>query len=465
MLSRILIVEDEYPARERLVSYLRKIDLNIGVIDIANNGCQALSKLRSNFPDVIITDIHMPQINGLELIQEVRKVDQQVPIIVLSCHESFQYAQELLRLGITDYLIKDLITPIDLYNVLSPLANDNLHLSNSQRDNCRNKDNHSEWFLACYVPDKGQLEKIEHSLEQLIIAVDTPEVHSKIFKIVCANEDSIIVELIERLNKLFATVFFGLSSQSGSVKEARDALEYSRFYDRHGIVRYSMIRAYQAPLPADIYLKLHTLEEALEDSDGSTVMKLVNELFRFKLSGIMGYYLASKVVGHLAEIAHGFCFRNQTTISAVFLDVQNPLDQIDLISSSIEYSHLFSNLFVKLIAVTSTTDEQLNISPFVLRSIEIINYRYQEPLSLESVAIELGIHPVHLSRIFKSELNINFKRYLNRRCVPNGKIYTSGIGYANLNVVFPYYECNKVVYWQQRSITDKKFIFIFWQSY
>ena len=51
------------------------------------------------------------------------------------------------------------------------------------------------------------------------------------------------------------------------------------------------------------------------------------------------------------------------------------------------------------------------------------------------------------------------KRYLNQRCIPNGKIYTSNIGYSGLNVVFPYYEFNKIVYWQQRSITNKQFLF------
>lgn len=51
------------------------------------------------------------------------------------------------------------------------------------------------------------------------------------------------------------------------------------------------------------------------------------------------------------------------------------------------------------------------------------------------------------------------KRYLNSRCVPNGKIYVYRIGYSDLDVVFPYYENNRVVYWQKRSITNKQFTF------
>jgi DNA primase len=51
------------------------------------------------------------------------------------------------------------------------------------------------------------------------------------------------------------------------------------------------------------------------------------------------------------------------------------------------------------------------------------------------------------------------KRYLNNRCISNGKMYVLGVGYCGTNVVFPYYEFRKVVYWQQRSIIDKRFLF------
>lgn len=51
------------------------------------------------------------------------------------------------------------------------------------------------------------------------------------------------------------------------------------------------------------------------------------------------------------------------------------------------------------------------------------------------------------------------KRYLNKRCIANGKIYVLGVGYCGTDVVFPYYEFRSVVYWQQRSIIDKRFLF------
>ena len=51
------------------------------------------------------------------------------------------------------------------------------------------------------------------------------------------------------------------------------------------------------------------------------------------------------------------------------------------------------------------------------------------------------------------------KKYLNRRCISNGKMYVQGVGHCGTDVVFPYYEFRKIVYWQQRSITDKRFLF------
>lgn len=58
-----------------------------------------------------------------------------------------------------------------------------------------------------------------------------------------------------------------------------------------------------------------------------------------------------------------------------------------------------------------------------------------------------------------TKMSTMIKSYLNRRMVSNGKAYVLGVGYCGLNVVFPYREFTKIVYWQQRSITDKLFLF------
>jgi|GEM_PF-593697 Response regulator containing CheY-like receiver domain and AraC-type DNA-binding domain len=114
----VLVVDDELPAREML-SYL--IDWKTTAFEItalAKNGRDALAKYEEFRPDLIITDIQMPVMDGLALIKAIKEISKDPKFVILSCHEQFSYAREAIKMGVTDYLIKDLITPQDLLTVL-----------------------------------------------------------------------------------------------------------------------------------------------------------------------------------------------------------------------------------------------------------------------------------------------------------------------------------------------------------
>lgn len=115
---KVLVVDDEKPARETISHLIKWEDTDFRIVDWAKNGKEAFKKYNLYKPDLIITDIQMPVMDGLELIKEVRKTDTEQKFIILSCHEEFQYAKEAIKMGVTDYLLKDLLTPQDLYNVL-----------------------------------------------------------------------------------------------------------------------------------------------------------------------------------------------------------------------------------------------------------------------------------------------------------------------------------------------------------
>ncbi len=115
---KVMVVDDELPARE-ILSYL--IDWKTTAFEIvatAKNGKDALEKYQTSRPDLIITDIQMPVMDGLALIKAIKQVNQTSKFMILSCHEQFSYAREAFQMGVTDYLIKDLITPQDLYAAL-----------------------------------------------------------------------------------------------------------------------------------------------------------------------------------------------------------------------------------------------------------------------------------------------------------------------------------------------------------
>lgn len=124
-MKTVLIVDDERPARELLKMSLNWQELGFAPPEEASNGVQALEKYRAHLPDFVITDIQMPVMDGLEMIAEIRKIHPEQRIIILSCHESFSFAKQAIRLGVVDYLIKDELDPRALAEILlSPSADE-----------------------------------------------------------------------------------------------------------------------------------------------------------------------------------------------------------------------------------------------------------------------------------------------------------------------------------------------------
>lgn len=103
--ATLLIIDDDEVVRESLAAYLE--DSNFKVLQ-ALNGLQGLQIFESEQPDLVICDLRMPQIDGLELIRRIRQTASETPIIVLSGAGVMSDAVEALRLGAADYLIKPL---------------------------------------------------------------------------------------------------------------------------------------------------------------------------------------------------------------------------------------------------------------------------------------------------------------------------------------------------------------------
>lgn len=106
---RVLIVDDEEIIRRGLRVILEEIVTGFLVAGTAGNGVEALEILKEQKIDAVITDIRMPQMSGIDLIRQIRMQWPQMPIVILSGHDDYEYLREALREGVKDYLLK----PID----------------------------------------------------------------------------------------------------------------------------------------------------------------------------------------------------------------------------------------------------------------------------------------------------------------------------------------------------------------
>ena len=118
---KVFLVEDEILTREGIRDNVDWRASGFEFCGEAADGEIALPLLRTTQPDVLITDIKMPFMDGLQLIKIVRERMPWVKIIILSGHDEFEYAQEALNLGVTAYLLKP-VTVQKLQNVLQKLA-------------------------------------------------------------------------------------------------------------------------------------------------------------------------------------------------------------------------------------------------------------------------------------------------------------------------------------------------------
>ena len=106
MRHNILIVDDEQLIRQGLRARIEYLGIDVDEIFEAENGLMAL-RLQEEHPiDVVITDIRMPDMDGLELIQEMQKKNNQIKFVVLSGYAEFSYAETAIRLGVKAYLLK-----------------------------------------------------------------------------------------------------------------------------------------------------------------------------------------------------------------------------------------------------------------------------------------------------------------------------------------------------------------------
>ncbi len=112
----LLYVEDHKDARDSSLNIFEEFFDNIIV---AVDGEEGITKFEQNKIDIIITDINMPKLNGLEMISKIRKINKNIPVLVLSAYSDSGYFMESIRLGVDGYLLK----PIELDQFIQSLDN------------------------------------------------------------------------------------------------------------------------------------------------------------------------------------------------------------------------------------------------------------------------------------------------------------------------------------------------------
>jgi len=163
----ILIVEDEIELRSSYVEYFK---LYFKKIYLASNGEDALLLFKNQSIDIIFTDINMPKLDGISFIKQIRSIDTNVHIIIISAYESTDYLIEAIELNLITYLIKP-VKIIDFKNtiekIITKLDKSCIELNHKYRWNTEslvlylknkkiNLSNYEILFLDCLIKNKNK---------------------------------------------------------------------------------------------------------------------------------------------------------------------------------------------------------------------------------------------------------------------------------------------------------------------
>jgi len=419
----------------------------------------------------------MPVMDGLELIRRIRMIDEHKKIIILSCHESFSYAKEALRLGVYDYLIKDALTAETLYNTLLnafPESNVMADLTAAPKTSVQKgilsrvlekgftcneaaaqlqsylKHNNEYFCLAVRseTPQKFLLNfinKISEDLKKLLLNLGGGEYYmadSNVLLILAliprdysrlnmANHQFRLIQSIRTLLKRYtdSRVTVGVSNNSADafnlyeiVNQARHALECRVFLGKGRTLYYESVKNQAQAAQIEILnVRLEKINSAIETGNLKTLKKEISGLYKKDLQGMMQYNYLQHINNVLLGMLTSFCAKKKIPFSSVFgsnlisVDVTNEFETVNEMCEW--YLERFDNLFEAI----WETDNKIS-HPKVKKIQNYIDKNYcSSDLSLETIANIFDMHKVYLARIFKNSTGKTVNEYISEVRIEHAK--------------------------------------------
>lgn len=146
MVYKLLIVDDEEIEREGMANYIEWDKFEVKVVETAWNGIDGLEKIRKTLPDIVLTDIKMPEMNGIELIHQAKQEFPEIEFIVLSGYGEFEFTSKAMEEGVRHYLLK----PCDEIQIQEVLDKVKKEIGRKREWNQREKEYQTK--VKCLLP-------------------------------------------------------------------------------------------------------------------------------------------------------------------------------------------------------------------------------------------------------------------------------------------------------------------------
>ena len=142
MMKKVMIVEDEELILQGIRNIIDWEALGLDVVHMAHDGMEALELWEKEPVHIVVTDISMPEMDGLIILRKIREMDEQVRFIILTGYDEFSYAREAVRLDVENYILK----PVNEEELERQLRETVQKLEEMDKEKIRYIDEKTEWM-------------------------------------------------------------------------------------------------------------------------------------------------------------------------------------------------------------------------------------------------------------------------------------------------------------------------------
>lgn len=183
-MRKMVIIDDEYIVVEGLKAMIAREKLDYEIVGFAYDGITALEVIRETKPDIVITDIRIPGLDGLSLIEETKEFLTNTAFIVISGYNEFEYARRAISLGVKEYIDK----PITAQKVTEVLAKIEKEFERNEQTVLETLNIHIELIIKSIVQEKA--ETVKEEADQILREIrkqdyKIEEYKSECFKFLC----------------------------------------------------------------------------------------------------------------------------------------------------------------------------------------------------------------------------------------------------------------------------------------
>jgi len=447
---RVLVVDDEKLERDG-IRFLLSMEEGEWEIYEAANGKLALNELRKHPVDLMLTDIKMPHMDGLELSKKAREEYPDLEIIIFSGYGDFAFAQEAIRYGVTDYVLKP-VDPDRFHDTIQKIQKEIASRKNKEQQSIKEKSFLQQYFLLGYIysGDQERLKEAEGIVDFSVweqwhcaILIESDEAFFD------SASDEVPLEIREELRRSF--FYLNLNGR-------QSLLLFKDVYCDYVLVAKNVYNLLKRLHPVRFHLAvsrrfdgyqelpeiMEQLEQQMEEkfyhpdmhvftNEGDENHPVSAETQDSRLMEKISEDISRKDVDQLKK--HFEClvkkYENDTRFSAmyvkfVFSNVIQELFQENQFSEEYKLDHEVERLYscTNLKQILAITQENIQkYEEFLERSMSgsrdevasVKNYIYQhyaEDLSLETLAEKVYLSSGYLSFIFKKETGMNLNRFI-----------------------------------------------------